>query len=535
MPLPYIDGESDPTDYEGYDPNSGPKQSYTPASSYGWNTGGEPLPTPGMDSSTMGKPWTIQTPNSGKTLAQVQAEIAERQKTNPEDFTTPADRMLMQAHEMGGFKTMTDYGNALKTELYKEAAKLRIDLNSPQGKKWMNEAYNDGIAQAGTHGFEPIDVKGGKELSDGTFIDGRGRIIHQPQSIFQLGGQQDQGQSLPPPMSPPTQGLPSEYPPMSLEQTPQAQQYFGGMNQFVPQPTKPQASTDPLAKAREIVRIGNENPDIVASNKGMKAQYDMAKKAVDDYDKAKQKEDEDAILISDDAVGVTAQKYIDTGTMPPMGSGKKATETRNRILNKAADLMKDLGMSPEDQLQKQAVYTASQKELNKLQTQRGPIMAFEKTAELNIDQIRKLSSQVDRTAFPLINQAIMSGKIDALGDPVASQLALAIKTVADEYTRVLASQTGMTTDSAKAQTQSLLNKAQSDKQIKAVMDQMVIDMHNRGKGFDDQIEATKKLMTSSQPKKSESKSTPVRKPITKGPNKGKMAEQQPDGTWKVVK
>lgn len=114
------------------------------------------------------------------------------------------------------------------------------------------------------------------------------------------------------------------------------------------------------------------------------------------------------------------------------------------------------------------------------------VTSFEKTFRKNADVALKLSEGFDRSKIPLLNKAIMAGKLHIEGDPQASKLLVSLYTVATEYARLTSAPgaTGsMITDSAREEARSMLNHYMNKGTIKELLDPeigiMSIDAQNR--------------------------------------------------------
>ena len=114
------------------------------------------------------------------------------------------------------------------------------------------------------------------------------------------------------------------------------------------------------------------------------------------------------------------------------------------------------------------------------------VTSFEKTFRKNADVALQMSDSFDRSKIPLINRAIMAGKLNITGDPQASKFATALYTVATEYARLTSAPgaTGsMITDSAREEARNLLGIFQNTGTIRDQLDPvngiMSIDAKNR--------------------------------------------------------
>lgn len=92
---------------------------------------------------------------------------------------------------------------------------------------------------------------------------------------------------------------------------------------------------------------------------------------------------------------------------------------------------------------------------------------FERSADLTL----KYSDAVDRSMSPLLNKAIISGKLNIAGDPAATKFVQQVYTTAMEFARIQnPNLTGVAlSDNARAEATEIINKWQSDGQIEALL------------------------------------------------------------------
>ena len=194
--------------------------------------------------------------------------------------------------------------------------------------------------------------------------------------------------------------------------------------------------------------------------------------------------------LSEEAINQQADRLIATGKMASFGMG--GIELRTKILNRAAERTKALGDSPQAQVQRQAMLAANTQELKRIQSQRGPVMAFKKTVERNLSLVREAGGELKRTGVPIVNKWINVGRRAVMGNPQIAKFDLALRTVINEFARVTTSATGggVTSDTARREIESLLNDAQTPEQVNAVVDYMVREMKSRELGYEDQIKST---------------------------------------------
>lgn len=180
--------------------------------------------------------------------------------------------------------------------------------------------------------------------------------------------------------------------------------------------------------------------------------------------------------LTPEGVDYAATQYRVTGIMPPMGMG--GTKNRTQIINKAAEQARILGQSPAASIQRQAAYKSDNAALNRMRTMASSAEAFEEKASAQADIVDGLSSRVPRTAFPLINSALLTGKLQT-GDPNVAQFYNAITTFSTEYAKIMEGSTGSvsaSSDSSRKAAERLIKASQSPKQLHAVLDLMRKEM-----------------------------------------------------------
>jgi hypothetical protein len=205
-------------------------------------------------------------------------------------------------------------------------------------------------------------------------------------------------------------------------------------------------------------------------------------KAADDAEKA---------MWTPGAIELAAQTYVQTGTLPPLGMGKAGVQARATILNRSAVIADSMG-GPEGQAARNALYKANAAELVKLQSQRGPVLAFEKTAEQNLSLAQELSNKVDRSGMPVFNRWNLSGRKAVQGDPEVAAFDAAVRVAINETAKVTSGASGgaVTSDAARHEIESMLNSAMTKAQFDSVVKVLRTDMSNRMKGYEEQIKTT---------------------------------------------
>lgn len=223
----------------------------------------------------------------------------------------------------------------------------------------------------------------------------------------------------------------------------------------------------------------------------MEARYMEARAAA--KGKADSKEAE-APSITNDTLQMDAWRYLSDGTLPPnMGRGMQGAQQASTIRNRAAELAKEIGMTPDEIRFAQLTNKTQMQAIGKLANARAQILQFEKTAELNADLALKASDNVWRGNSPLINRPVQWLRENAAGDPAASKFNAANETFVSEYARVMSGGYGaaQTTEGAQTRAHKLLNTANGPQQYKSVVEQLRLEMANRVKALNDQMEEEK--------------------------------------------
>lgn len=196
--------------------------------------------------------------------------------------------------------------------------------------------------------------------------------------------------------------------------------------------------------------------------------------------------------LTSEGLEYAATQYRLTGQMPALGMGKNPD--RSRIINAAASQAKALSQTPAAAIQKQFAMRADSKALDTITKLSSTAQASESKASAQAEIIRGLSAQVPRSQYPILNQAILSGKANILGDPATVQLYNAITTFANEYGKIIEGSTASaqgSSDAARRAASSLINARMNGRTVDAVLNLMQREMQLTLMGYD----ATQKAIT----------------------------------------
>lgn len=191
--------------------------------------------------------------------------------------------------------------------------------------------------------------------------------------------------------------------------------------------------------------------------------------------------------LSTGAITNASWDYILNGKLPPVGRGGAGQAQRTAILNNVSDIAQQTGVSPQELTTTSGRNKALQGSLNALQKRSDAMQGQEEAFKRNMDYALQLSNQLDRTGSPVVNKWLLGGK-EALGDPGVSAFDASLKTVAADYARIMAGNTGAggTPISTMDEALGMMRRELSDKQFGAVAGVLNNDIHNQQQAVQDQ-------------------------------------------------
>ena len=243
--------------------------------------------------------------------------------------------------------------------------------------------------------------------------------------------------------------------------------------------------------------------------------------------------------LTGDAVDNAAWSFIGTGKLPPIGRGKEGVAQRTAIMNHAAKIAKDAGISPAELQTVPGRNRALQASLTNLQ-KTSDVMEKSEQAFLNNTQTAlQISGGLSRSDSPVINKWYLGGK-DAMGDPQVRALDAAITTMAVDYARIMSGATGAggTPISTAEEARALIKKELSDKSLRAVVQVLEQDIKGQQQAVHAQrgkiLGAMQALHDSSAPSENPPPQTPVEaRPRATNPQTGETVELV-NGQWVPV-
>jgi hypothetical protein len=234
--------------------------------------------------------------------------------------------------------------------------------------------------------------------------------------------------------------------------------------------------------ANEIVNRGN-NPEAqslkawLAKNPG---------KDASDYTLWKAKNSPSAIInnsspLAPDAVDLAAQYYLKTGTLPS-GFSRDPAVTKS-VINRAAQLGKEQGNSDI------AFNKTSMESLKKMQVQRDAVVAFENTANKNLDLFLETAKPIVDSGSPFLNTPIRNISAKMVGSENMAAFLAARRVAINEIAKVTNNPTlsGQLSDSGRHEVESLSPENATLKQIYSVASILKRDMANRHQSYDQMI------------------------------------------------
>jgi hypothetical protein len=198
--------------------------------------------------------------------------------------------------------------------------------------------------------------------------------------------------------------------------------------------------------------------------------------------------------LTPDAIEEAATNYYLNRVLPPnLGRGAQRAVITAKILNRAAEVAKEQGSSPENTAISQMANKANQQAMGQLSKQQQMVGAFEKNAIRNADIAVSMSDKVSRTGVPVLNRWILAGQKSITGDVDVAKFHQANETFVNEYAKIMSGSMGNTvvSDSLRKETHEMLATKNTPEQYRAVVDQMKVEMGNRMKGFDEQMSELK--------------------------------------------
>jgi hypothetical protein len=250
-------------------------------------------------------------------------------------------------------------------------------------------------------------------------------------------------------------------------------------------------SMTPVEKAEESLASAEAELALNPTNKGLLRKVAQRQSYVD---KLSDYEDGDpAGRLTEGAVELGAEEFLLTGKMPSVGRGKEAAISRAAILNKAYEIAKGRNQTGKNVSLNRQIVVANMAAARQLEKQKAMVSAFERNAVFNADIALKASETVDRTGVPVFNSWLNAGRKSVLGNKEVAKFHAANETFVNEYAKIMSGSMGNTqvSDALRASTNEILGTKMTVEQYKEVVGLMKMEMKNRMKGFDEEIDVLK--------------------------------------------
>jgi len=198
---------------------------------------------------------------------------------------------------------------------------------------------------------------------------------------------------------------------------------------------------------------------------------------------------EGAMALSRSEQTYLAEKFIITGKFPPFGRGYYANLNKVAVMRRAFELQREAGITEVDYALNSEYLNALGSAERQLSKQFNMVKAFEDTARRNIKLVRMTNERFTRSGVPIIDVFLNPSRAKTLNEADQADMKLAIKTLTDEYAKILSGNMGnapLSDDSRKSAAE-LLNTEMKSSTIESVLDMMELEMENRVKGFNSQF------------------------------------------------
>lgn len=193
--------------------------------------------------------------------------------------------------------------------------------------------------------------------------------------------------------------------------------------------------------------------------------------------------------LTPEAIDNAAAFFILNGRMP-IGLSRIGPATLGEIQNRAAEMTKASGMTPQEFAAAGPITKQKLGALLALEKQRNAIQPYKEMLNMNIDVLRQLSDKLERTDSPAANKPILWMQQNMAGDADVAEYLFQVQTVNTEIARVLNNPnlTGQLTDTARQEIREIGSPNMNAQQINRVMARAQADANNRSATLDKQVQ-----------------------------------------------
>ena len=182
-----------------------------------------------------------------------------------------------------------------------------------------------------------------------------------------------------------------------------------------------------------------------------------------------------------------AETYRQTGKLPPnMGRGIQGQQQATAIRTAAAEKEIAEGGDPSEWSTRWQHFATQAAGLRTLETRAAGLTLAENEASSLIPRVRDISAKVSKTEYPSINKLILAAKKGTGGTDVI-KLGVAVESLIPVYAKVL-KPVGTVGAADMERAHDILDKAWSDGQINAALDQMEVELKSARSSLDKTME-----------------------------------------------
>ena len=224
-----------------------------------------------------------------------------------------------------------------------------------------------------------------------------------------------------------------------------------------------------------------------------------------------------------------AWEFINSGHTGQTGSGKEAVAQRAEAIERAGELLKWLGIPPQDLPSLRGALKANGQALSRITTMGSLTTQFENTVEKNLKTLKQLDARFKRTGNPFLNQVAVAWNKNT-GSSEALNYVAQLHAIANEWAKVMQGSTsaaGATVDSSK-KAEEIMSPYIGSGAINDLFEKVILpDMQNRK----DAINEEKSNLVQSLRGPQGPGRGPARVPIADGPNGQEM--EFVNGQWRL--
>jgi len=209
-------------------------------------------------------------------------------------------------------------------------------------------------------------------------------------------------------------------------------------------------------------------------------------------------------LLDENGIDYVAQDYRRNGSS--VLSRFSATD-KAKVINKASELAKADGNTSEaESLQRFSIH-ANQIALNQLTKQEQLVVAYEKTADKQLNLLVELGRKVPKTDWPIINSALMKGEKNIAGSPEANNFLSSAIATQGEFAKILSGSTSAAgaTDASRREAAEMISPYLSEEGLESLVPNLKREMEFRKQGY---VEQKAELIKASVQPKNTPSSTP---------------------------